>query len=157
MYQIPHPHSPCLNPQVDSLHICRYKWFQENRSAVTYIGHGYVCIQTYCEYVLLNSLTIHSMVPQINRCFCNLSSVSGCDFDFSVPIWTQEQLVVTEVYRNIRPAFIGMGLELIQWLLQHPDLTQTLDSIREQGNASALLVMYNASEIVCDSGNPESC
>lgn len=91
--QVPSPHSPCLHPLNDSLNTCRYEWFCENGSAMTYIGHRCMCIWTRCEYVLLNSLAIQPMLPQIN-CFYNLSSVAGCDFSFSVPIWTQELLLV---------------------------------------------------------------
>lgn len=40
-----------------------------------------------------------------------------------------------------------MGLDLIQQLLQHPDITEALDSVRVQGNASALLGKHNTQEI----------
>lgn len=55
--------------------------------------------------------------------------------------------VAPELYRNIKPVFLGMSLELIQKLLRHPNLMQTLDFIKENGDASALFVTHNAEEI----------
>lgn len=143
------PHHPCVAPQVDSPNQCSYDLIQENGSAVVYVGQGCACIRSPCDFIVINSFHIQPMLPWVNRCFCSLHAVVGCDFSFTVPVWTQEEILASPlVYRTVEPVSFGMGLDLIQELLAHPQLHNFLQTIKQDGGASALLVSHNTKEIL---------
>lgn len=109
---------------------------------------GCVCVRSSCDTVLLNSERFHLLLPMNNHCFCNISTISGCDFQFTVPVWTQQEINVSPVlYHSISPVFLGIGLDLIHSFLTHPSLKQALESVKSAGNQAILTVAHNGAKI----------
>lgn len=66
-----------------------------------------------------------------------------------MPSWTQEEILISpELYKNVTPVFLAIGLELIHQLLTHPDLQHIRQAIKEDGDVSSVVVSYNNKEIV---------
>ena len=72
----------------------------------------------------------------------------GCDFNYSAPI-TSYQLLQSNytLIQNLLPTPIGMNLTLVRKLLQHDDLHQLLERIRNSGQKTLITVHHDAKEI----------
>lgn len=101
----------CLDTEQN---ICRFEIHPNEipGTVVLYIGKGCVCMQTLCKSLLIddivNSVTNHSDVY-------NFSIIIDCDFNFSAPIITHEDLSFDYMlYHELQPAPIGMYLTLVK-------------------------------------------
>ncbi|KAK4807909.1 hypothetical protein QYF61_011774 [Mycteria americana] len=72
----------------------------------------------------------------------------GCDFNYSAPVTTHQLLQANyTLYQDLLPAPIGMNLTLVRKLLQHDDLNQLLERIRNNGHKTSVTVHHDAEEI----------
>ncbi|KAK4830066.1 hypothetical protein QYF61_008404 [Mycteria americana] len=72
----------------------------------------------------------------------------GCDFNYSAPVTTHQLLQADyTLHQDLLPAHIGMNLTLVRKLLQHDDLNQLLERIRNNGHKTLVTVHHDADEI----------
>ncbi|KAK4820842.1 hypothetical protein QYF61_007816, partial [Mycteria americana] len=72
----------------------------------------------------------------------------GCDFNYSAPVTTHQLLQANyTLYQDLLPTRIGMNLTLVRKLLQHDDLNQLLERIRNNGHKTLVTVHHDAEEI----------
>ncbi|XP_042318654.1 peroxisome proliferator-activated receptor delta isoform X1 [Sceloporus undulatus] len=141
-------HHECFPPQLINNSHCSFDVIQEKASTVVYTGKGCICVRTPCEFVIINGLVIQPMLPYINRCFCNISVIVGCDFQFRVPVWTvQHMKTYPSLYREISPISLGFGLSTLKNLLSHPSLKQELLKLRDMGENAMLEIQHRNQEI----------
>ncbi|XP_062997622.1 peroxisome proliferator-activated receptor delta isoform X2 [Elgaria multicarinata webbii] len=141
-------HHECFSPQLVNSSLCSFDVIQEEMSTVVYTGKGCICVRTPCEFVIINGLVIQPMLPYINRCFCNISVIVGCDFQFRVPVWTVKHMkAYPSLYREISPISLGLGLSTLKNLLSHPSLKQELLKLRDMGENAALEIQHSNQEI----------
>nr|XP_020651919.1 peroxisome proliferator-activated receptor delta isoform X2 [Pogona vitticeps] len=141
-------HHECFSPQLVNNSHCSFDVIQEDTSTVVYTGKGCICVRTPCEFVIINGLVIQPMLPYINRCFCNISVIVGCDFQFRVPVWTvQHMKTYPSLYREISPISLGLGLPTLKNLLSHPSLKQELLKLKDMGENAALEIQHSNQEI----------
>ncbi|CAI5777591.1 Hypothetical predicted protein [Podarcis lilfordi] len=141
-------HHECFSPQLVNSSHCSFDVIQEESSIVVYTGKGCICVRTPCEFVIINGLVIQPMLPYLNRCFCNISVLVGCDFQFRVPVWTvQHMKAYPSLYREISPISLGLGLSTLKNLLSHPSLKQELLKIKDMGENAALEILHSNREI----------
>ncbi|XP_034270470.1 peroxisome proliferator-activated receptor delta isoform X1 [Pantherophis guttatus] len=141
-------HHECFSPQFINNSHCSFDVVQEEMSTVVYTGKGCICVRTPCEFIIINSVIIQPMLPYINRCFCNISVIVGCDFQFRVPVWTvQHMKAYPSLYKEIFPISLGLGLSTLKNLLSHPSLKQELLKLRDMGENAALEIHHNNQEI----------
>lgn len=141
-------HSDCFSPLAVNNSHCSFDVTEEFESTVVYIGRACICIRTFCDFILINGVRIQPTLPDINRCFCNVSVVVGCDFQFRVPVWTVQHLEANpSLYHYILPVSLGFGLLTLQQILSHPDLQQELHRLKTLGENATLVVDHNNQQI----------
>uniref|UniRef100_K7EZ49 Uncharacterized protein n=1 Tax=Pelodiscus sinensis TaxID=13735 RepID=K7EZ49_PELSI len=141
-------HDECFFPQPGNESHCSFDVIQEEGSVIVYIGKACVCVRTRCSIVLINGYWIQPMVPYINRCFCNVTTIVTCDSKFTVPIWTVQHLkAYPELYKEISPIILGMGLNVIKGLLNHPSLQLELQKLQTLGEKGKLEIRHYNQEI----------
>ncbi|XP_017666668.1 PREDICTED: uncharacterized protein LOC108495470 [Lepidothrix coronata] len=62
----------------------------KTQSQVYYVGNGCACVRTFCVNFTID--TCHEVVNDTNFCVCNFTKIIGCDFNYTIPI-TTEQLI----------------------------------------------------------------
>ncbi|XP_059588713.1 uncharacterized protein LOC109283277 isoform X1 [Alligator mississippiensis] len=141
-------HDECFFPQPGNKSHCSFDVIQERESAIVYVGKACVCMRTRCDIVLINGYWIQPMVPYINRCFCNVTTIVTCDLKFTVPIWTIQHLnAYPELYKKVFPILLGMGLITIKELLTHPSLQAELQRLKALGENGKLEIQHHNQEI----------
>ncbi|XP_074667533.1 uncharacterized protein LOC141917846 [Strix aluco] len=116
-------------------------------TVVIYVGKGCVCMRTRCDSLLIDG-TVHNITNKSNLCVCNFSVIIGCDFHFSVPITTYDDLSFNYMlYHELQPTPIGMSLTIIEQLLQHPDLIDLLQQAQKTGQKTLITVQHDIEEI----------
>uniref|UniRef100_A0A8C3PND6 Uncharacterized protein n=1 Tax=Calidris pygmaea TaxID=425635 RepID=A0A8C3PND6_9CHAR len=129
--------------------VCHFEiHLNENPETVLiYTGKGCVCMRTLCSTILVDSLTIDTS-NHSNVCVCNFTRIIGCDFNYSAPVmsyqWLQSNYTLIQ---DLLPTPIGMNLTLVKKLLQHDDLSQLLERIRNNGHKTLITVQHDTKEI----------
>ncbi|KAK4811143.1 hypothetical protein QYF61_019774 [Mycteria americana] len=116
-------------------------------TVLVYIGKGCVCMRTLCDFIFVDNVTVDTS-NRSNICVCNFTKIVGCDFNYSAPV-TSYQLLQSNytLSRDLLPTPIGMNLTLVKKLLQHDDLCQLLERIRNNGHKTLITVHHDAEEI----------
>ncbi|KAK4810466.1 hypothetical protein QYF61_004246 [Mycteria americana] len=116
-------------------------------TVLVYIGKGCVCMRTICDFIFVDNITVDTSNCS-NICVCNFTKIVGCDFNYSAPV-TPYQLLQSNytLSRDLLPSPIGMNLTLVKKLLQHDDLCQLLERIRNNGRKTLITVCHDAEEI----------
>ncbi|XP_068280354.1 uncharacterized protein [Nyctibius grandis] len=136
----------CLDTEQN---ICHFEIHPDSRqkTLLVYTGHGCVCLRTACD-----SLTIEYEVVQIdnhsNLCICNFTKIVGCDFSYQAPV-TSHQLIKSNytLFHQLSPVPIGMNLSLVKQLMNHTDLTEILQDVKESGQKTLITVHHDTEKI----------
>ncbi|KAK4811160.1 hypothetical protein QYF61_019791 [Mycteria americana] len=116
-------------------------------TVLVYVGKGCVCMRTLCDFIFVDNVTVDTS-NRSNICVCNFTKIVGYDFNYSAPV-TSYQLLQSNytLSRDLLPTPIGMNLTLVKKLLQHDDLCQLLEHIRNNGHKTLITVHHDAEEI----------
>ena len=116
-------------------------------TVLVYTGKGCVCMRTLCDVIFVDNVTVDTS-NRSNICVCNFTKIVGCDFNYSAPV-TSYQLLQSNytLSRDLLPTPIGMNLTLVKKLLQHDDLCQLLERIRNNGHKTLITVHHDTEEI----------
>ncbi|XP_061470284.1 uncharacterized protein LOC133379298 [Rhineura floridana] len=121
-------HHDCFSLKMINVSSCSFMLRNESSSTIVYSGHGCMCLRTFCDYVVIDKYYIQPMLRYINRCFCGIEEIVGCDFSFKVPVWTIQRILVNpDLFQHLKPIVLGYGLVDLQKLLSHP-VTETIRS-----------------------------
>lgn len=74
----------CFYPDESAL--CVFQVHNEESEVFVTTGANCVCVRTHCRELLINNHTV-LMSPAINRCFCNVISITGCKSVYIIPQW----------------------------------------------------------------------
>lgn len=140
-------HDECFFPQPGNKSHCSFDVIREERSVVVSVGKACVCVcvcvRMRCYIVLVNRHWIQPMVPYVNHCFCNVTTIVSCGSTFTVPIWTVQHLnAYPEIYKEVSPISLGMGLTAIKGLLTHPSLQTELQKLRTLEETGKLEIQH---------------
>lgn len=56
------------------------------RPVLTYIGKGFVCIRTLCNFIVVDNITVGTN-NHSNTCVCNFTNIIGCDLSIAYSHW----------------------------------------------------------------------
>ncbi|XP_069631692.1 uncharacterized protein [Haliaeetus albicilla] len=136
----------CLDTEQN---ICHFEIHpNENPETVLiYIGKGCVCLRTVCDSLSVDEVVVETK-NHSNFCVCNFTKIVGCDFSYLAPV-TSHQLLQSNymLIHELLPIPIGMNLTLVKQLLQHKDLVEILEKIRENGQKTLITVHHDVKEI----------
>lgn len=119
----------------------------DSKTLLVYVGKGCACLRTTCDYILVDNIKVNT-TSYSNLCICNFTHIIGCDFHYLAPV-TSYHLIKTNytLYQELIPTPIGMDLTRTQELLQHQNLIQILDGIRNNGQKTLITVHHDAEQI----------
>ncbi|XP_042748656.1 LOW QUALITY PROTEIN: uncharacterized protein LOC122192214 [Lagopus leucura] len=116
-------------------------------SMLVYIGKGCACIRTHCDSIQIGDMIVDT-ANHSNLCVCNFINILGCDFNYTVPVTSYQLLQFNyTLIKDLRPALIGMNLALVKELLQHDDLHQLLERIKDNGQKTLITVHHDVKKI----------
>ncbi|KAK4810571.1 LOW QUALITY PROTEIN: hypothetical protein QYF61_004534 [Mycteria americana] len=136
----------CLDTEQNVCHF-EIRPYEVPETVLVYIGKGCVCMRTLCDFIFVDNITIQA-IAQIFVFVCNFTKIVGCDFNYPAPV-TSYQLLQSNytLSQDLLPTPIGMNLTLVKKLLQHDDLCQLLERIRNNGHKTPITVHHDAEEI----------
>ena len=120
------------------------------KTVLVYLDQDFVlCLRTACASVRVDNENKYLPVKKhSNFCICNLDSIIGCDFTYSVPVVSHQMIKASYImYHHLSPTPIGMNRRLVKWIIKHPDLDEILKEIKENGEEVLITVHHDAEEI----------
>ncbi|XP_076185054.1 uncharacterized protein LOC143156043 [Aptenodytes patagonicus] len=136
----------CLDTEQN---VCHFEIHPDEapETVLVYIGKGCVCMRTPCDFIFVDNVTVNTS-NRSNICVCNFTNVVGCDFNYSAPVMSYQLLQSNyTLSEDLLPILIGMNLTLVKKLLQHNDLCQLLERVRDNGHKTLITVHHDTEEI----------
>ncbi|XP_054843094.1 uncharacterized protein LOC129334794 [Eublepharis macularius] len=139
----------CFHENLNGSQRCTFEIMSEWGSSVVYVGSGCICVRTHCPLIHVDEFQLFYVSPQISRCYCHVTQIRGCNFHYHVPQWTAQLMQQhPHLYTNIQPVTLGMDLEVLRKLVQHPELQKHLQTVKQTGDSIAMEVQHDGSRIL---------
>uniref|UniRef100_A0A8C8RUK5 Uncharacterized protein n=1 Tax=Pelusios castaneus TaxID=367368 RepID=A0A8C8RUK5_9SAUR len=146
----------CNNNAIQSCDVCLNRnkgecYYQldprsSNESMVVYVGRTCVCIRSWCTMFKVNHVYDIAHDPYENQCLCNISSLVSCDVEFTLPVTVNNEIQSQyQLYEQISPIPLGLNINLVRKLIEHPELQKEVEKAKE--NAQNVLITVHHSGI----------
>uniref|UniRef100_A0A8C8R7M0 Uncharacterized protein n=1 Tax=Pelusios castaneus TaxID=367368 RepID=A0A8C8R7M0_9SAUR len=148
----------CNNNAIQSCGVClnrnkgecyyRLDPCSSNESMIVYVGRTCVCIRSWCTMFKVNHVYDIAHNPYENQCLCNISSLVGCDVEFTLPVTVNDEIQGQyQLYEQISLIPLGLNVSLVRKLIEHPELQKQVEKAKENAQNVLITVHHSARQI----------